>query len=42
VPFYAVGNFYDDFSPTEDEEVRELLALAAPEAPEGDPVRAAG
>ena len=42
VPFYAVGNFYDDFSPTEDEEVRELLALAAPRAPEGDPVRAAG
>jgi predicted phosphoribosyltransferase len=42
VPFYAVGNFYDDFSPTEDEEVRELLALAAPKAPEGDPVRAVG
>ena len=42
VPFYAVGNFYEDFSPTEDEEVRELLALAARKAPEGDPVRAAG
>jgi putative phosphoribosyl transferase len=41
-PFYAVGNFYDDFSPTEDEEVRELLALGAPNAPEGDPVRVAG
>ncbi len=42
VPFYAVGNFYDDFSPTEDKEVRELLALAASKAPEGDPITAAG
>jgi predicted phosphoribosyltransferase len=24
-PFYAVGLWYDDFSPTSDEEVRELL-----------------
>jgi putative phosphoribosyl transferase len=28
-PFYAVGLWYDDFSPTSDEEVRELLARAA-------------
>jgi putative phosphoribosyl transferase len=28
-PFYAVGNWYDDFSQTSDEEVRELLELAA-------------
>lgn len=27
-PFYAVGNWYDDFSQTTDEEVRELLARA--------------
>jgi putative phosphoribosyl transferase len=28
-PFYAVGNWYEDFSQTTDEEVRELLALNA-------------
>ena len=28
-PFYAVGLWYGDFSQTSDEEVRELLALAA-------------
>jgi putative phosphoribosyl transferase len=27
-PFYAVGLWYDDFSPTSDEEVRDLLARA--------------
>ena len=27
-PFYAVGLWYDDFSPTTDDEVRELLARA--------------
>jgi predicted phosphoribosyltransferase len=31
-PFYAVGNWYDDFSQTTDEEVRELLRRAR-EAP---------
>jgi len=33
-PFYAVGAWYDDFSPTTDEEVRELLqrAMAEPTA----------
>jgi putative phosphoribosyl transferase len=30
VPFYGVGYWYDDFSPTTDEEVRRLLALAGP------------
>ncbi|HEX5724218.1 MAG TPA: phosphoribosyltransferase [Longimicrobiaceae bacterium] len=33
-PFYAVGLWYEDFSQTTDEEVRELLAHA-PAAPEG-------
>jgi putative phosphoribosyl transferase len=28
-PFYAVGAWYEDFSPTSDEEVRRLLAAAA-------------
>src|SRR5207253_6824267 len=28
-PFYAVGLWYDDFSQTTDEEVRDLLASAA-------------
>jgi putative phosphoribosyl transferase len=28
-PFYAVGLWYDDFSPTSDEEVRDLLGRAA-------------
>ena len=32
-PFMAVGRFYDDFSQTTDEEVRELLAARAREAP---------
>src|SRR5436853_550995 len=27
-PFYSVGGFYDDFTQTTDEEVRELLARA--------------
>jgi predicted phosphoribosyltransferase len=30
--FQAVGQFYDDFSQTSDDEVRELLAGAAQEA----------
>ena len=30
-PFYAVGNWYEDFSQTMDEEVRELLERAAEE-----------
>jgi predicted phosphoribosyltransferase len=30
-PFYAVGNWYEDFSQTSDEEVRELLERAAEE-----------
>lgn len=37
-PFYAVGNWYEDFSQTTDEEVRELLRRAA-EAPEEVPRR---
>ncbi|TML58805.1 MAG: hypothetical protein E6G09_04355 [Actinobacteria bacterium] len=28
-PFYAIGNWYEDFSQTSDEEVRELLERAA-------------
>jgi predicted phosphoribosyltransferase len=32
-PFFAVGAWYDDFSQTTDEEVRELLARAAAPAP---------
>jgi putative phosphoribosyl transferase len=28
-PFYAVGLWYDDFSPTSDQEVRAALAEAA-------------
>jgi predicted phosphoribosyltransferase len=32
-PFQAVGLWYEDFSQTSDEEVRELLARAADEAP---------
>jgi putative phosphoribosyl transferase len=31
--FYAVGQWYEDFSQTSDEEVRELLAEAAPRQP---------
>jgi putative phosphoribosyl transferase len=37
-PFYAVGNWYEDFSQTTDDEVRELLRRAA-EAPEEVPRR---
>ena len=37
-PFFAVGNWYEDFSQTTDEEVRELLARAN-EAPEEVPRR---
>jgi len=40
-PFYAVGNFYDDFAETGDEEVRELLARAGRRAPGGAPAQAA-
>jgi predicted phosphoribosyltransferase len=29
-PFHAVGLWYEDFSPTTDDEVRDLLARAAP------------
>lgn len=32
-PFYAVGMWYDDFSQTTDEEVRELLAQGVAETP---------
>src|SRR2546430_2429341 len=35
--FQAVGQYYDDFSQTSDEEVRELLARAAQERPAGQP-----
>jgi putative phosphoribosyl transferase len=28
-PFYAIGNWYEDFSQTSDDEVRELLAQNA-------------
>jgi putative phosphoribosyl transferase len=34
-PFLAVGLWYEDFSETTDEEVRELLALAATKLPQG-------
>ncbi|MGE5277522.1 MAG: phosphoribosyltransferase [Acidobacteriota bacterium] len=34
-PFYAVGNFYEDFGETGDEEVRELLARAGRRAAVG-------
>jgi predicted phosphoribosyltransferase len=37
-PFFAVGNWYEDFSQTTDEEVRELLARAN-QAPEAVPLR---
>jgi predicted phosphoribosyltransferase len=36
-PFYAVGLWYADFSQTDDDEVRELLAAAADEAPVRQP-----
>ncbi|HEU4784693.1 MAG TPA: phosphoribosyltransferase [Ktedonobacterales bacterium] len=32
-PFYGVGLWYDDFSPTSDDEVRELLRLSGVNAP---------
>jgi putative phosphoribosyl transferase len=32
-PFWAVGLWYEDFSPTTDDEVRDLLALAARRTP---------
>ena len=32
-PFYAVGNWYEDFSQTTDEEIRELLSRAAHDQP---------
>jgi putative phosphoribosyl transferase len=35
VPFYGVGYWYDDFSATSDEEVRQLLALACAVPSEG-------
>jgi len=31
-PFYAVGSWYEDFSQTTDDEVRDLIAKATPEA----------
>jgi predicted phosphoribosyltransferase len=34
-PFYSVGLWYEDFSQTTDEEVRDLLARSASEAPAG-------
>jgi predicted phosphoribosyltransferase len=38
-PFHAVGLWYDDFSETSDNEVRELLSRAAdPASPGGVPV----
>jgi predicted phosphoribosyltransferase len=38
-PFYAVGAWYEDFSQTSDEEVRELLAQAALSRERGRPGR---
>jgi putative phosphoribosyl transferase len=38
-PFYAVGLWYEDFSQTTDDEVRELLERSAPPASAGSPVR---
>jgi putative phosphoribosyl transferase len=35
-PFYAVGHWYEDFSQTSDEDVRELLELAAEQRRERD------
>lgn len=35
-PFVAVGSWYDDFSPTTDDEVRRLLARARARNPAGD------
>ena len=41
-PFLAVGLWYDDFSQTTDEEVRELLVAARPPVPAPPSVRDAG
>jgi len=38
-PFFAVGNWYQDFSQTSDEEVRELLRRASEEVMEVPPAR---
>jgi putative phosphoribosyl transferase len=38
-PFYAVGLWYEDFSQTTDDEVRELLERSAPLAGAGSPTR---
>jgi predicted phosphoribosyltransferase len=38
-PFFAVGNWYDDFSQTSDQEVRELLRRASEAAVETPPPR---
>jgi putative phosphoribosyl transferase len=38
-PFYAVGLWYEDFSQTTDDEVRELLERSAPLAGAGSPAR---
>ena len=38
-PFFGVGRWYEDFSQTTDEEVRELLARAKAERDEGGSVR---
>jgi len=39
-PFYAVGSWYDDFTQTTDDEVRDLLVRANAEADRRDPVEA--
>ena len=36
-PFYAVGLWYEDFSPTTDDEVRDLLKQAARQTPQAAP-----
>lgn len=42
-PFYGVGRWYEDFSPTDDEEVHELLARARrPAAPAAGDAASAG
>jgi predicted phosphoribosyltransferase len=38
-PFFAVGNWYQDFSQTSDEEVRDLLRRASESALEVPPAR---
>ena len=37
--FHGVGQFYEDFSQTTDEEVRELLATARAKKEPNDPIR---